>query len=294
MLKRVFRSLSEDRVLSEAAGVTFYALLALFPATGALVALYGLFADPATVQHHLNLLEGVIPGGGMEIIGEQVKRVAQGGGTKLGIGFVTGFVVSLWSANQGTKAMFEALNVVYDEAEKRGLIHRTLLSLAVTLGGLVFVLLALGAVVVVPVVIQLIGLPSGLEALLGLARWPLLLVGIALVLAVLYRFGPSRQDARWRWVSWGSGLAALLWLAGSAGFSWYVASFGSYNATYGSLGAAIGFMTWIWLSAAVVLLGGELNAELEHQTARDTTTGAPRPRGTRGARMADEVAPAEA
>ncbi len=168
------------------------------------------------------------------------------------------------------------------------------LSLAVTLGGLVFVLLALGAVVVVPVVIQLIGLPSGLEALLGLARWPLLLVGIALVLAVLYRFGPSRQDARWRWVSWGSGLAALLWLAGSAGFSWYVASFGSYNATYGSLGAAIGFMTWIWLSAAVVLLGGELNAELEHQTARDTTTGAPRPRGTRGARMADEVAPAEA
>jgi membrane protein len=219
--------------------------------------------------------------------------VAANGSTSLGISFLVGLAVSLWSANQGTKAMFDALNVVYDETEKRGFVRLTLATLGFTLGGLVFVVLALAGIVALPVVLQFVGLPRGLESLLQLARWPILLVFLAIMLAVLYRYGPSRQEARWQWLSWGSGLAALLWLGGSALFSWYVENFGSYNETYGSLGAVIGFMTWIWLSSAVVLLGGELNAELEHQTAKDTTTGAPKPLGTRGARMADRVAPAE-
>lgn len=290
---RVVRSLSEDRVLAEAAGVTFYALLAIFPAIGALVALYGLFADPVTVERQVDALSGFLPGGGLEILREQMHRVASGGRTQLGLGFVTGLALSLWSANQGTKAMFEALNVVYDEAEKRGFFRLNLTSLAVTLGGILFLLLALGAVVALPVALQFIGLPRRLEWVLQFARWPLLLGGVALVLAALYRFGPSRENPRWQWVSWGSALAALIWIAGSVAFSWYVENFGNYNKTYGSLGAVIGFMTWIWLSSAVVLLGGELNAELEHQTARDTTTGRPQPLGARGARMADRVAPAE-
>ncbi|WP_270933984.1 YihY/virulence factor BrkB family protein, partial [Falsiroseomonas oryzae] len=290
IVRRTFSQAAEDRLLTEAAGVTFYTLLALFPAIAALVSLYGLVADPATVSQHLEQLGGVVPGGGMELIEEQVRRVSEKPSGALGFGAIAGLAISLWSANQATKAMFDALNVVYEEKEKRGFIRLTLTSLAFTLGGLVFAVVTMLAVVVVPVVLNVIGLGSTAEWILRLARWPILLVLVGLLLAALYRFGPSRETARWRWVSWGSAVATLVWLAGSLGFSWYVESFGNYNETYGSLGAVIGFMTWVWISAAVVLLGGELNAEMEHQTARDTTTGPERPMGTRGARMADRVA----
>jgi membrane protein len=290
ILKRTLSQASDDRLLAEAAGVTFYTLLALFPAIAALVSLYGMVADRATIGEHLQLLSGIIPGGGMELIEEQVQRVASRPGSTLGFGALAGLAVSLWSANQATKAMFDALNVIYEEKEKRGFIRLTLTSLLFTLCGIVFALLALAAVVVLPVVLNLVGFGNRLDWILRLARWPLLLVAIGFALSCLYRWGPSRAKARWRWVSWGSGVAAVLWLAASLGFSWYVENFGSYNETYGSLGAVIGFMTWIWISAAVVLLGGELNAEMEHQTARDTTTGPEQPMGTRDARMADTVA----
>lgn len=290
ILKRSAAQASEDRLLTEAAGVTFYTLLALFPALAALVSLYGLVADPATVSQHLAALSGIVPGGGMQIIEEQVQRVTTNRSATLGVGALAGLAVSLWSANQATKSMFDALNVVYEEKEKRSFLRLTLTSLAFTLCGILFAVLAMAAVVVLPVVLGWIGLGGATETLLRLARWPLLLLAVGLALACLYRWGPSRAEARWRWVTWGSALAALLWLAGSLGFSWYVENFGSYNETYGSLGAAVGFMTWIWLSACVVLLGGEVNAEMEHQTARDTTTGPERPMGTRQARMADTVA----
>lgn len=290
ILKRTVQQVSEDRVMAEAAGVTFYALLALFPAIAALISIYGLFADPQAIQRHLDLVGGMVPGGGMEILREQVQRIAAKGGSTLGVSAVIGLLVSLWSANAAMKAVVDSLNIVYEEEEKRGFIRRTLVTMALTLGGIAFVLLAVGAVVVLPVVLGLVGL-GGSETLLSLARWPLLLLGIGAYLAVLYRYGPSRAEARWRWVSWGSGIAALLWVASSAAFSWYVSNFGSYNETYGSLGAVIGFMTWIWISAIVVLAGAELDAEMEHQTARDTTTGPEQPMGARGARMADSVAP---
>ena len=289
ILKRTFQQFSEDRLLTEAAGITFYALLALFPAVGALVSIYGLFADPATIGRHLELAAGFVPGGGMEIIEEQVRRITSKGDTALGFGAIIGLAISLWSANQAMKAVVDSLNVVYEEEEKRGFFHRLAVTMAFTLGGILFVLLAVAAVVVLPVVLDFVGLGS-LETVLSLARWPLLLVGIGLFLALVYRYGPSREKAKWRWVSWGSAFAALVWVAGSAAFSWYVSNFGNYNETYGSLGAVIGFMTWIWLSSTVVLLGAELDAEMEHQTARDTTTGPERPMGTRGAKMADEVA----
>lgn len=290
ILMRVAKEASADRLLTEAAGVTFYVLLALFPGIAALVSLYGLFADRSTIGDHLAMLSGVIPGGGMQIIEEQVTRLVSKENTTLGLSALIGIAVSLWSANQATKAIFDALNVVYEEKEKRGFIRLTATTLLFTFGGILFALLAVGAVVVLPVVLQFLWLGQAAEWILHVARWPLMLVAVGVVLACLYRWGPSRATARWRWVSWGSAVAALLWLLASLGFSWYVANFGNYNETYGSLGAVIGFMTWVWISSAVVLLGGELNAEMEHQTARDTTTGPERPLGTRDATMADRVA----
>jgi membrane protein len=236
------------------------------------------------------MLSGVIPGGGMEIIQEQVHRIASKGGGALGLGAVIGLATSLWSANQAMKAIVDSLNIVYEEKETRGFFMRLLVTMAFTLGGILFILLALAAVVVVPVALGLVGLGSTVETLISLARWPLMLLAVGFFLALIYRYGPNRERAKWRWVSWGSAFAAVAWVLGSIAFSWYVTNFGNYNETYGSLGAVIGFMTWIWISSIVVLVGAELDAEMEHQTARDTTTGPERPMGTRGARMADTVA----
>ncbi|WP_240048233.1 YihY/virulence factor BrkB family protein [Crenalkalicoccus roseus] len=290
ILKRTAQQVSEDRVMTEAAGVTFYTLLAFVPALAALVSIYGLFADPAEVERHLQGLEGVIPGGGMEILNDQVTRIAGQTGGTLGLSLVISLGISLWSANQAMKALVDALNVVYEEKETRSFFRRTLLTLALTLGGIVFILFAMAGVVAVPVILGFIGLGDTADLLLRWARWPLLLVGVTVFLAVVYRYGPDRKEARWRWVSWGSAFAAVVWVVGSALFSWYVANFGSYNETYGSLGAVVGFMTWIWISAIVVLVGAELNAEMEHQTARDTTKQPEKPMGRRGAKMADTVA----
>ncbi len=291
--KRVFTRVGQDRILLVAAGITFFALLALFPAIAALVSIFGLVADPALIERQMQTMSGIVPGGAVEIVGGQVKRIANQGGGTLGFSFVTGLLVSLWSANAGMKSMFDALNIVYREEEKRSFLELNAQSLALTLGAMLFLVLAAGAIIVLPAVFSLIGLgETTAGTLLALGRWPLLLVILIFGLAVLYRYGPSRNKPQWRWVTWGSALAAFAWLAGSAVFSWYVANFGNYNETYGSLGAAIGFLTWVWLSAIVILVGGELNAELEHQTEHDTTEGPSRPLGTRGAEMADRVAPA--
>jgi membrane protein len=294
ILWRTYEEFGQDRIMAVAAGVTYYALLAIFPAIAALVSIYGLFADPATIQGHLDALSGVLPGGAMDIIREQVTRIATAGGGKLGLSFVIGLVLSLWSANAGMKAMLDALNIVYDEEEKRSFIKLNLESLAFTLAAIGFLLLALVGIIVLPVILGFVGLGSGTEWLLSLARWPILLACVVLGLSVLYRYGPSRDKAEWKWVTPGGLVAAVLWLVVSMLFSWYVANFGSYNETYGSLGAVIGFMTWIWISGIVVLVGAEINAEMEHQTARDTTVGPDQPMGSRGATMADTVGAAKA
>jgi membrane protein len=290
---RVYEQVGEDRVLSVAAGVTFYSLLAIFPGIAAFVSLYGLAADATTIGQHLTLLSGFLPGGALQIIEEQVRNITSKPGGALGFAFFAGLAISLWSANAGMKAMFDALNIVYDEEEKRSFLKLNLVSLTFTAGAILFLLVALGAVVVIPVILKLIPFGGVIEGLLSLSRWPLLFLGVLFGLACLYRYGPSRDKAEWRWVTWGGGIAAAVWLVGSMLFSWYVANFGNYNETYGSLGAAIGFMTWIWLSTTVILLGGEINAELEHQTVKDTTEGAQQPLGARGARMADTVGEAK-
>lgn len=294
ILWRVYERVQHDRVMLVAAGVTFYALLAIFPAITALVSIYGLFADPATIQSHLSMLSGVLPGGALEIIGEQVTRIASNGSGTLGLSFLIGLAVALWSANAGMKSIFDALNIVYEEEEKRSFIMLNVVSLGFTLGAIVFMLMALGMVVVVPIVLSYLGLETWTETLVALLRWPALLIGIVLALALVYRYGPSRDNAKWRWITPGSLIASVLWLAGSMLFSWYVANFGKYNETYGSLGAVIGFMTWIWISTIIVLLGTEINAEMEHQTAKDTTEGPHQPLGTRGATMADTLGEAKA
>ena len=289
ILLRIWKNIGKDRVVVVAAGVTFYSILALFPAIAALVALYGLFADPAAITSHLDSIAGVVPGGAIEVMRDQITRVASQGRTTLGVTFVVSLLMSLWSANAGIKSLFDALNLVYNESEKRSFVKLNLVSLTFTLLAILFVLLAISAMVVVPIVLNFLGLGGATEMIFKIARWPALFVVVALALAVIYRYGPSREKPRWRWISWGSALAAVCWIGVSILFSWYAENFGSYNKTYGSLGAIIAFMFWIWLSIIVVLIGGEINAETEHQTVRDTTTGRPKPMGARGATMADTV-----
>jgi len=289
ILLRVYGNISEHRVLALAAGMTYYSLLAIFPALAALVAIYGLFSDPGSIAKHLDQVSGFIPGGAIDVARDQLTRVASKGNQTLGLTFAIGLAVSLWSANAAMKSLFDTLNIVYGEKEKRGFVKLNALSLSFTLAGIAFVLIALGAVVVLPVALNFVGLSNAADLLVRIARWPAMFVAVALALALIYRFGPSREAPRWRWITWGSAIATVLWLGASALFSWYAANFGKFNETYGSLGAAIGFMTWLWISAIVILLGAELDAEMEHQTARDTTTGSEKPMGARGAKMADTV-----
>jgi membrane protein len=284
---RVYNRISSERLSLMSAGVAFFGLLALFPALAALVALYGFFADPSAISTQLATLQGVVPEEGLAIIRQQVTRLAEQGQNSLSIVFVTGLVISLWSAMSGVKAVFDALNMVYAERERRSFIILNVQALIFTLATLLFILIALAAIVVVPMIVAWFGINN---SWLPSLRWPLMYLAILLALAALYRFGPCREPPQWRWVTWGSAIAGLLWIVGSVLFSWYVESFGSYNKTYGSLGAVIAFMVWLWLSALVILLGAEIDAEMEHQTAHDTTTGRERPMGSRGARMADEVA----
>jgi membrane protein len=286
---RVYQEISDDRLLAVAAGVVFYGLLALFPAVTAFVSLYGLFAKGATLNEHLALLSGLIPAGAFDIVREQVDRIVQKGDVKLGFTFLFGLGLALWSANAGMKAIMDALNVVYDETEKRSFITLNLVSLCFTLSAIAALLFAIGAVVIFPVAMSYIGLGTWGEMLIGVLRWPSLFAIVIVGLAVLYRFGPSRRQAKWQWLTVGSLVAAAAWLAGSALFSWYLANFADYDATYGSLGAAIGLMMWMWLSSTVILVGAEINSEVEHQTARDSTVGAEKPLGARGAAMADTV-----
>jgi membrane protein len=294
ILLRVYHGISDNRILLVAAGVTFYSLLAIFPGIAALISIYGLFADPGTVAGHLDTIANVAPGGAVDVLREQMTRLASQGGTTLGVSFVISLAISLWTANSGVKAIFDALNIVYGEEEKRGFLKLNVVTLFVTLGIVAFILLTLAAVVAIPVALTYIPLPEVIALVVKIGRWPILFALVTMALAVLYKYGPSRTEPRWRWITWGSVSAAIVWLAASALFSWYVASFGSYNKTYGSLGAVIGFMTWIWISIIVVLVGAKLNAEMEHQTVHESTTGQPKPIGRRGARMADTVGAAQA
>jgi membrane protein len=264
VLLETCEAMSRDRLLAVAAGVVFYALLAIFPAITAFVSFYGLFANAGAVQDHLSVLANVLPSGGLTIVQEQIERIASKP-SGLSIGFAVGFLIALWSANAGVKAMMDALNVIEGQDERRSFVRLNLLSLSLTLGAIVFLLLAVGAVVAFPLVMSGFGLKDFMDTATWLIRWPLLFALLTGTLMVFYRFGPSRDiSPRW-WLSPGAVIAALLWLAGSAALSFYLSNFADYNATYGSLGAAIGLMMWMWLSTIVVLLGAQLDTVIERK-----------------------------
>ncbi|KAA0113822.1 YihY/virulence factor BrkB family protein [Methylobacterium sp. P1-11] len=291
ILWRVVLSVPRDRVFATAGGVAFFALLAIFPALATIVSLYGLFLDPTAIGQHLSLLAGVLPNGVLGLLSEQLVRIARQSPGALSTASLLSLLTAFWSANSGVGALFDALNVIYREREKRSLVRFYATTFLFTLSGIVFILATAGVLVVLPIVLNRIGLGALTDTALRVLRWPALLILVSLSLSLTYRYGPSRREAKWRWVSWGSVVAAVSWVCASVLFSWYVASFDSYNRVYGSLGAGVGFMTWIWLSVVITLLGAELNAEMERQTARDSTTGRPRPLGSRQAFAADTVGP---
>lgn len=290
ILLRVYAQSMEDNITTVAAGITFFSLLALFPAITALVSLYGLFADPATVRDHLFNLSFMLPAGTFQIVEDQITRITAEGSRALTFKLALGLGIALWGANAGMKAAIEGLNIAYEESEKRSFIMLNLLSLALTISAIFVVLVAIVAVTLAPTILDAMHLSDAVRATAGILRWVLMAAMLTIGLSIFYRFGPSRDNAKWRWVTWGGALAAVLWIAVSLGLSAYLASFADYNKTYGSLGAAIALMMWIWLSACAVLIGAELNAEMEHQTAVDTTVGTPTPMGTRNATMADTLA----
>jgi membrane protein len=263
----VARGLSADRIFLIAAGVTFYAILALFPGIAALVSIYGLFADPSSIAGHLDMLSGVVPGGAVDVIREQLTRLAQQNGAALSFGFGISLVIALWFANSGISGLFDALNAVYERKEQRNLFKYYATTLTFTIGAIVLILLSIAILVALPLILEYIPNAGITGLLLRIIRWPILLVLVVGSLAMVYRYGPCRHAPQWRWILWSSVFAALAWLGASALFSWYVANFGNYNKTYGSLGAIFGFMTWMWVSMVIVLVGAKLDAELEHRFA---------------------------
>jgi membrane protein len=269
VLWRIYKKMNDNRLLAVAAGVVFYGLLALFPAVTAFVSFYGLVADPSTIHEHLSLAAGILPQGALDILNEQLTRLTAHRTSALSLGFMGGILFALWSANAGSKAIMDGLNVAYGETETRSFVRLNLVALAFTLGAIFAFMLAISAVVVVPIVLSHLGLGGAVDALVRIARWPALMALVVFGLTMLYRYGPSLSDPQWTWLFPGNVLAAIAWLAVSALFSWYIASFGNYDATYGSLGGAIGMMTWMWISTIVVLLGAELNAELDRAASRD-------------------------
>jgi membrane protein len=294
ILYRVWDEVSEDQVSTVAAGTTFFLLLSLFPALAALVSLYGLIADPITINEHIADMRGYVPAALIDLISGELQRLMEKRTGALSFGFISGLLFALWSANSGVRALFGALNVAYGETEKRGFFRLLLVSFAFTVGTLVFFIVLINIVIGIPLLVKFLYL-GPLGGILITALPALLMFGVAIFgLAMLYRYGPSRATPKWRWITPGSLAAAILWLIGSVLFSWYLASWSDYSATYGSLGAVIGVMMWIYLSLWVVLVGAELNAEIEHQTARDTTIGPEKPLGSRGATMADTVGEARA
>ncbi len=291
---RAFRNFSGHRISLVAAGVAFYGLLALVPALAALIALYGLVLDPETIRSQVATLEGVLPGGAMEIVRGQVDRLVARGDGSLGIAFGVATLISLWSANAAMKSLFQAMNIAYGEDEGRGFLRVNLLTLAFTLGAMAAFVVLLALMVALPAALGHLPLGPASSWVVRVASFLTMALVLFFGLALLYRWGPDRVGARWRWVTPGAILASVVAIAGSMLFTWYAANFGAYNATYGSLGAVIGLMTWLWITAIVVLAGAEIDAAAEGQTVRDTTAGPERPMGERGARVADEPPPREA
>ncbi|KQQ80591.1 YihY/virulence factor BrkB family protein [Aureimonas sp. Leaf324] len=289
IIGRLYYSFFEDRVMLIAAGATFYLLLALFPAFAVFVSFYGIVANPTTIADHIAFIGRFLPQAGTDILTSQLESLVSRDPASLSLSFVTGLLFSLWSANNGIKTLFEAMNVAYGEHEQRSFLKLNAVAFCFTIGAFFIATILFISVGVVPAVMAVVGAQSYTDELVAAARWPVVFVVIVGAISMIYRYGPSRNRARWSWVLFGAMLTASVWLAASIGFSWYLRSFANYSVTYGSLGAAIGFMMWVWISSIIFIVGAEVNAEMEHQTAMDTTDAPDKPLGERGARVADTI-----
>jgi membrane protein len=288
---RVRKESKDDGVTLLSAGVAFYALLAFVPAMVALVSLYGLVAKPSDVQRQVSSSLSAAPREVRGLVTSQLESIVNSAGKGAVLGVIFGTLLALWSASSGVGHLIEAVNRAYDEAETRGFVKRKVIALLFTIGAILFVLVSFGLVTILPALLAKSGLGTAGRIVVGVLRWIVLLGGMIVGLAVLYRFGPDRDDPRWRWVTPGAIVAAVAWIVGSVLFSVYTANFAKYNETYGSLGAVVIMLLWLFLTAAVVIIGAEINAELERQTTRDTTVGGDRPIGQRSATAADTVGP---
>ena len=290
VLWRIYGDINENHILLTAAGVTFYMLLSLVPTLNATISIYGLFNDRQSVLQQVELLSGLMPPGALSVVRDQLTRLTAQSSDTLGWTLLVSLAIALWSASAGVKAMFEAMNVAYHEEERRSFLVLNAVALLFTLVGAIAGVLVLSVVVVMPVLVQIL-LPGGggLEWAVRIGSYGVMLFVLSLMIAVLYRWGPSREQAKWRWITPGVVLSILAMGIGSVAFSWYVSNFTDDNAAYGSLGAVIGLMTWLWISTTIVILGAVLNSEIEHQTAKDSTTGEDKPLGTRGAFVADSI-----
>jgi membrane protein len=286
---RVWNGVGSDHLTIVAAGIAFYAMLALIPTIAALVALYGLAADPADIQSQLDSLRSVMPGDAYGLIEGQVTRLVAANPKTLGLTSIFAALLALWSSRAGVNAMVQGLNIAYAEEETRNILVTLAVTLALTVVVLVIGALAIAAVVVLPALLNFLPLGPVGEWAIRLSRWPILFFAVIFAIGALYRYGPDRATARVSWVSWGAVGATVLWIVASIGFSIYVSNFANYNETYGSLGAIVALLFWFYIGAFVVLLGAEFNAHMELHTRRDTTTGPEKPMGERGAFVADHV-----
>ena len=289
--KRTYRQASEDNLGLIAAGVAFYGFLALVPVLGALVLTVGLVFDPAVIVRQFAGVAPSLPTEVAKLIAAQLDSLIATSATKKGLGLLASLGLALFGAMKGAGAIIIALNIAYEEENKRGFIAGNIANLMITIGAIVLCITLIVATWVGHAVETILGTGSYFAALLAkIAGWAAAAAIMIAGLAALYRYGPSRANARWRWLTPGSIFATIGLLTASMAFGYYASNFGNYNATYGSLGAVVVLLMWLYLSAYVLLLGAELNAEIEHQTAVDTTTGAARPLGERKAVMADQVA----
>jgi membrane protein len=287
--KRVLAQVKEDRLVLISAGVAFFSLLAIPPLLIAALSIYGIVTTPQELQQQLSQLSDVLPSDARTIVRQQLSTITSASSSALGWSALLGVLVALWSASGGMGNLVEALNVAYDEEETRGFFRRRLLALLFVFGAILMV----GAAVVlgglVPALVA--DLPTVLRVAAQAASWLLLALLVMAALTVLYRYGPNRDQPEWHWASWGAVIATVVWVVASAGFFFYASNFGSYNRTYGAIAGVIIVMLWLLISALAILLGAEINAEMEKQTTYDTTTGQDRPMGERGAYAADHAAP---
>ncbi len=289
--RRVFVRLGDDNITILAAGVSFYAMLAIFPALGAIVTLYALVADPSEVEAHFNSISGIMPADVSHIISRQLVALSSRANNALGFQVIFGLVLAIWSAHRGVDAIVRAITVAYRERETRGFLMMNALTYLLTLGAVLMIVSAMIVIVAVPTALSFLPTSELTDQLTRGISWLVFLALIIIALGLLYRFAPPRTPASWRWLSPGAVMATALWLSGSLAFSFYVTSFANYSKTYGTLGAIIVLLMWFFLSALAVILGATMNAEMELQTKKDTTARKhPRPIGERGAFVADRVA----